>query len=321
MRRSALIGLAAAISLAAACTTTTTFGGGKDGDGQGGSGDASPAVTVADLPADAELGPPGILVAGWPKAGVRSVCLDVNVPAAIDAGMRQGTKDAASHAYSTRQLIEMLLVSMHVDVAESGCDAHLTVGLTGSTVGATYEDLGYCHTGARYSGTLRLEGPGPAISRSFSAAATSPPQLLLTTSCGHSPVGAYAEEYRGWMPGFVAALAGIWGERPGVLSDLLWPWTPGHTSHVVAAYQALDGALPMLLADVLDERDVNVTRASLALGQLGPKAEPVVPMMIRAMDAVKGYDRGAISKALMKITGERRMKTVDDWLAWWGEQA
>jgi hypothetical protein len=320
MRRRALIGVAAAISLAAACTTTATFG---DGDGGGGGGrDGTPqAVTIADLPADAELGPPGILVAGWPKAGVRSVCLDVNVPAAIDAGMQQGTKDAANRGYSTRQLIEMLLVSMHVDVVERGCDAHLTVGLTGSTVGATYEDLGYCHTGARYSGTLRLEGSGPAIARSFSSAATPPPQLLLTSSCGHSPEGGFAEEYRGWMAGFVAALAGIWGERPEILSDLLWPWTPGHTSHVDAAYRALGEDLPVLLADVLDEQEVNVTRASLALGQLGSKAEPVVPMMIRAMDAVKSYDRGTISKALMKITGERRMKTVDDWLAWWGEQA
>jgi hypothetical protein len=76
-----------------------------------------------------------------------------------------------------------------------------------------------------------------------------------------------------------------------------------------------------LLADVLDEPEMNVYRAATALGALGSKAEAVVPTMIRALDAVKADDRGPISKALAKITGERRLKTLDDWLGWWAESS
>jgi hypothetical protein len=313
MRRVA-VALAALALVAAACDATQSGGGGGKGDG------LEEPFTIDDLPADVELGAPEAVLAGWEGVEVRSVCLDVEVSSQIDAGMRQGTRYATRQALTMRMLLEGMLTGMGIEVVEKGCDATMTFDLSGSTVGATYEDWGYCHTDARYSGTMTLEGEGPTVSRSFEVSADSPPYLLSLGDCGSDPAEAYADAYTEWMPGFVAALGEIWGERPAVVASMLDPWE-GPKVKLEQASRRMGDELPILLVTLLEHPQVDAYRVGGALGKLGEDAEAVVPTMIRSLDTLKGGERSPIEAALAKITGERRLHGLNDWLAWWGEQA
>lgn len=313
MRRMAVV-LAAVALVAAACDTTQSGGGSGKGDG------LEVPFTIDDLPADVELGQPGVVLAGWEGAKVRTVCLDVNVSNEIDAGMRRGTRYATRDALTTQMLLEAMLTGMGLEVVDKGCDATMTFDLSGSTVGATYEDWGYCHTDARYSGTVTLEGEGPTVSRSFDVPADSPPYLLSLSGCGSSAADAYSDAYQEWMLGFVGILDEMWGERPAVVASMLEPWK-GPKLRLEEVSRKMGDELSLLLVSLLDHPDADLYRVGGALGKLGKEAEDVVPSMIRSLDSLKGGDRSPIEAALAKITGERRLHGVDAWVAWWGEQA
>ncbi len=126
----------------------------------------TPTATPTQTPTPA----PGaaVMVEGWEDAEVSVICLAI-------AERYPQTGDGFSGP--VMEMARGLLSELKFSLTDQGgeCDATLTVDVTGTALGDSYQESGFLFTGASYEGTLALSGDGrPEVTRAVGATLSPP---------------------------------------------------------------------------------------------------------------------------------------------------